>query len=131
MYATKKELKTRLVVQRSNWQRGDWNSEFFVKGKYCVLGFAALASGYETEDIDKVLLPEDLAEIKGIMRKLVIRRTAKYRRSHVAVAGPYEDRRIVRDIWTVNDDPEMLDIIRETKLIKLFAKIGISLEFVD
>lgn len=131
------EEKIKFTVVRDWWDRGP-NSQGELladDGKMCCLGFLAESIGADDSDIANVATPQDCPEVKwpdGLLTPLD--------------KGPLDDDAlddesvalsvVCAEIIQMNDAPiGYKDITdeptREAELKKLFANIGIEVEFVD
>jgi len=98
----------------------------------CCLGFASIAAGWKPKDIRGQAMPAcvvthqvcqyDLkVNIPEALKKLIRKKSSIY----------YADSRIGAKLAGINDDTTITDSVREKKLKKLAAKIGIRFKFID
>jgi len=107
----------KLIIDREKWRRGfDEDTYLLSRNGMCCLGFDALNEGLEESEIRDVYSANDVkVKINGITYKNQWWRGTK----------------ICRDLETVNDDTGISEDKRETKITKLFAKIGREVEFIN
>lgn len=113
--------RSHFTVDRLKWSRGEGKNTKLLdlSGKMDCIGFLLKANGakdYQILDVDE---PIDLIKKTEWLTKLIEWAGSVCYHSNVC-----------RDIILVNDMKGMQDSWRETRLIELFASIGIKLEFV-
>ena len=128
--------KTRKVrIKRSKWLRGQrWGKHYPLSGactmmcdqdgNMCCLGFAAnQISGVTKNRMLETFAPSDVYRGKSFLTKLDTRFTYTSR--------CVDNNQFAKRAMKINDNANYRETTREKKLITLFAKNGIELEFVD
>jgi len=128
-------LKMKLVIKRKTWLRGATGGSgssclLDDKGRMCCLGFFGRARGLRPKEIRNVGTPSGVCEyddkaVVKIFGPLVV--LQEYKESE----GYVEDSDLADHLMTANDDEDISDKSRETKIKKLFAKIGVKVTFVE
>lgn len=102
-----------VTIKRSRWSTKPEDNRLLdpVSKRMCCLGFCALAAGYTRNEILDVAEPPELAISSMWLEK-------------------FKDLPIT-SMMTINDSKDMSRKEKEPKLIKLAAKAGVTLQFVD
>lgn len=136
----------KLVIDRSTWLRGEGSDESALlrsdDGMMCCLGFDALRRGFTVEEITDICTPMQLGKVvEGL--------TEEYPMGHRSFVGTeicstlmrlndFEvgDYETVR-AWSARHESELDPAAvaneqeREQRIAKLFAEIGVEVEFVN
>jgi len=125
MKKLKKGYPKTLVIQRKIWGRGETGGALRKKVrdtfKHCCLGILALKQGCSVREIQGNGSPADLTdkrsekEVRAAFPKMISR------------SG--EDSAVAEEMMSVNDNTGISETDRETRLAKLFGKIGIKIKF--
>lgn len=119
------------VVDRERWYRGkgDRHSKLLNRNnKQCCLGFYALACGLSEASIKGQNTPNDvICNTESCSCKSNIQWKTKLIDSDID--SDKVNSQICQTLMEVNDEIELSDEERETKLTKLFKKIGIKVKF--
>lgn len=119
-------MKT-FIIKRSKWARGCMNGDSMMlnyQGNKCCLGFFAMSNGAKPDTLRNQPGPRHVAEdhpkalkLRDRLSGLLLKRGG--------------NNRLCRQIMILNDDCAVKEGDRETKLTKMFAKIGWKPKFVD
>lgn len=114
-------------VKRSKWLRGDVATSTLRnnRGKMCCVGFYAKAAGFKNEHILNIGGLDDISRVNYDTYKPLFKSKSKLE------ALKKGDTRTMGNIYACNDSGGLEDSDREKQLKKLFAKLGIKVEFVD
>lgn len=114
----------KLTIDRSRWLRGEGSDISFLRrerdGKMCCLGFLALQCGMTVAKITGVANPSDVLDERWPL-------TIIGQDDHCIV----ENTNLTNNMIEMNDAEWLAEEEREESLKKLFAVVGIELEFVD
>lgn len=111
-------------VSREIWYRGRNNAELLnPTGRMCCLGFVCLQCGLKKEDIIAVATPSGLGTEEAKRLEGFLVRKGEGTES-------WDDTLLTDKATMINDDSEITDKVRETRLRKLFAKAGKKMVFV-
>lgn len=120
-----------LKINRRRWLNGGNKNLVYSKllsphnDRQCCLGFLAREVGYSKEEINDLGCPSDAARETGDNK--FPKGFLRWRRN--TLSEPWIDTKVCRKMMDVNDDKEITNKLREEKLTKLFAKVGIKVEF--
>lgn len=127
---------TEFDVKRPQWLRGEGpGSSALLRrldGKMCCLGFYCLAAGCSRDQIEGVQVPSEMVTGKGNITELLLPDW------NLDPTKRHPD--VVNDLMTANDRPTSirgLDIDihseeeREALITKLFAQMGVKVNFID
>lgn len=114
-------------VNRKRWVRGDKNGHSSLLNDVncmCCLGFLSKKVGYKTGEINGIGAPHSVVYGTGKNKypSGLVKKTINF-------FGAPEATRQCRRIMTCNDSSEISDSVREARLKRLFATIGIEVEF--
>ena len=133
----------KVVIKRSEWLRGEYSelSALFREsdGKRCCLGFVAnQLIGLSDEEIDGVSAFDGAAadvykgKYSDVKRRAEnVRYRAREMLSAIFTMRDRQGRPLATQIVHINDDARIVDSEREEKIIEMFKKIDIAIEFVD
>lgn len=132
-----KDVKT-FVVDRKKWLRGegDENSCLLTRGnRMCCLGFYAEACGLDRKVIRNIATPSNAVKVtKGEptavdreYREVSRKSDVVWKTKLVNISG--DDSITCGRMMSVNDDEDITDEVRETKLTALFKALGIKVKF--
>ena len=119
----------KFTVKRENWLRGggeDGLSGLLIKDKMCCLGFYALACGAKPSQIRNKAMPSNVAWSKVPDEILPLMASEKSK----PFLWPSDwDSKIAARLAFANDSDRIGDTVREKRLKKLFALIGVRVDF--
>jgi hypothetical protein len=132
-----------IIVKKKKWSRGNYpnfkcggNGGNLLNGddnKMCCLGFACRQLGLKPKDIMDVGMPSGLhfgydhnKRTDEFMKKIEVLVNQRGKKDD----RYYEDRSFVKKAAKLNDDPDITDEVRMTKLTALFKKNGHNITFV-
>lgn len=117
----------KLVIERDRWLRGEGSSDSYLlrdsDGKMCCLGFYALACGLMKIQIANVTDPAGARRPTKAFEDALV---------HIPLNPeemPLGNSQAAKDLMSANDSIELEDNEREQRLERLFAKIGVQVEF--
>jgi len=124
------EIKKKFVVDRKTWNRGNSfiRSALLNNNGMCCLGFAAVACGYHEDEIFDEERPEKL--VQTLAEDNVNQPNRWFGGLVEEIDGEWSGTIVSNAIIITNDDEDISDSLRESKLKKLFNSIGIDVEFV-
>lgn len=115
----------KLIIDRTKWLRGEDSEDSYLlrisDNKMCCLGFYSLAKGCSIEDIRGCQEPPDVPKSLEIFPEL-----CKGQNEYYSTPS-----KLARDMMNVNDNTEMTDAVRESKLAEHFKSIGVEVEFIN
>lgn len=117
----------KLTIDRNRWLRGVGSESSLLDscGKSCALGFLAKDLGYSDDEILNKEGPDYILSDAGVrFPESLVKRIE---RKEDIWSAPTE---IAVQIISINDDVNLTDSERESKIIQLFQKVDIELEFV-
>ena len=123
-----------LTIQRSKWLRGAICPSLLTEdGKMCCLGFFAQKCKIHKTKLYDIGTPQDIeyAHKTELIKKIPQLLTKVVESDPMYDYCKYKNSDFTNAAIDINDDMEIIDEARESKLIKLFLKNGIKLNFVD
>jgi len=122
------KMLTKYTINRQTWLRGVEENALLLNsnGMMCCLGQVCLQSGITSDKLLDVETPYGLTGVIEDHDLIPYKLLASNDEDTY-----YSDSTFARTAMTINDNEEMHELERETKLTQLFKENGIELEFVN
>ena len=125
-----------LIIDRRKWARGNRGGEsalFNDIGGMCCLGFDMRACGISPKRIKNLEMPRELqGNVKLAAKKIPhLLKFSMPNWSKDRVYGWYEDTKFATRAASINDNDKITERTREKRLVALFEKQDIALEFIN
>lgn len=124
-------------IERAKWIRGEKDSMLYrpADGKSCCVGLVCAALGVPQHEMANIGSVEDLLDFntKGVPAEFTEANTDYHECNCESCDGPvaeFSEKHQLTELYGINDAVDMDDHFREAKLVPLFAKLGIEVEFV-
>jgi hypothetical protein len=121
----------KFTIDRSKWLRGEGQENSYLlrerDGKMCCLGMFGLACGLETEQIKEIAAPCLVPTDGGPAASFWVKKNAA---ASFLFDEEDENSRACGELMSINDALEIDREAREEKIVEIFAKNGITVEFV-